>query len=107
MPEAVVVENLYKKFGRSQPALWQRFLRREALNGHNGTSLDEKMTLVAENQASANGHKKLVIALDTSTQLKHTILWKDGREPTLEDVFLELTGKKLVNKEEEPEEVQV
>jgi len=42
-----------------------------------------------------------VIALDTPTALKNRIPSKDGKEPTLEDVFLELTGKKLVNPEEE------
>jgi len=42
-----------------------------------------------------------VIALDTPTGLKALIQPKDGKEPTLEDVFLELTGKPLVNPEEE------
>ena len=41
-----------------------------------------------------------VIALDTPVALKRSIPPKDGTEPTLEDVFLELTGKKLVTKEE-------
>ena len=42
-----------------------------------------------------------VIALDTPQGLKRLIQWKDGKEPSLEDVFIELTGKPLVNKEEE------
>ncbi|HMN60038.1 MAG TPA: ABC transporter ATP-binding protein [Anaerolinea sp.] len=42
-----------------------------------------------------------VIALDTPTGLKALIQPKDGKETTLEDVFLELTGKPLVNPEEE------
>lgn len=42
-----------------------------------------------------------VIALDTPTELKKLIPAKDGQENTLEDVFIELTGKKLVNEEEE------
>ncbi len=42
-----------------------------------------------------------VIAMDTPTALKALIQPKDGKEPTLEDVFLELTGKPLVNPEEE------
>ncbi len=46
-----------------------------------------------------------VIALDTPTALKNRIPAKDGKEPTLEDVFLELTGKQLVNPEEEEETV--
>ncbi|MBN2146412.1 MAG: ABC transporter ATP-binding protein [Anaerolineales bacterium] len=43
-----------------------------------------------------------VVALDTPDQLKKLIP-RNGHEPTLEDVFLELTGKKLV-KEDETEE---
>ena len=41
-----------------------------------------------------------IVALDTPANLKKCIS-PNGHEPTLEDVFLELTGKKLV-KEEEP-----
>lgn len=41
-----------------------------------------------------------IVALDTPANLKMRIP-HNGHEPTLEDVFLELTGKKLV-KEEEP-----
>jgi ABC-2 type transport system ATP-binding protein len=44
-----------------------------------------------------------VIALDTPTGLKKLVKWKDNLEPSLEDVFIELTGKKLVNKDEEEE----
>lgn len=42
-----------------------------------------------------------VVALDTPAALKQRLPVKDGKEPTLEDVFLELTGKKLANPEEE------
>jgi ABC-2 type transport system ATP-binding protein len=42
-----------------------------------------------------------VIALDNPHNLKKLIPQIDGKETTLEDVFLELTGKKLANKEEE------
>jgi hypothetical protein len=42
-----------------------------------------------------------VVAMDTPAGLKALIPPKDGNAPTLEDVFLELTGKKLVNPEEE------
>lgn len=44
-----------------------------------------------------------VVALDTPTALKQSIPARDGREATLEEVFLELTGKKLVSPEEENE----
>lgn len=44
-----------------------------------------------------------VIALDTPAGLKKLVKWKDDIEPSLEDVFIELTGKKLVNKDEEEE----
>ncbi len=50
--------------------------------------------------------KGQVIALDTPAELKKLIPWKDGKEPSLEDVFIELTGKPLVNKDEEEEEVE-
>ncbi len=45
-----------------------------------------------------------VVALDTPAALKRLIPPKDGKEATLEEVFLELTGKKLVDPEEESEE---
>ncbi len=41
-----------------------------------------------------------IVALDTPAALKQMIP-RNGHEPTLEDVFLELTGKKLVKEEEE------
>ncbi len=50
--------------------------------------------------------KGQVIALDTPEALKKFVTWKDGKEPSLEDVFIELTGKPLVNKEDEEEEVE-
>jgi ABC-2 type transport system ATP-binding protein len=40
-----------------------------------------------------------IVALDTPEALKRAIP-RNGHEPTLEDVFLELTGKKLVKEEE-------
>ncbi|MBN1370482.1 MAG: ATP-binding cassette domain-containing protein [Anaerolineaceae bacterium] len=43
-----------------------------------------------------------IIALDTPQALKAMIVSKNGTEVTLEDVFLELTGSKLVSEEEEP-----
>lgn len=47
--------------------------------------------------------KGRVIALDTPAELKKLISWKDGKEPSLEDVFIELTGDRLINKDEEEE----
>lgn len=44
-----------------------------------------------------------VIALDTPAGLKKLVKWKKGVEPSLEDVFIELTGNALVNKDEEEE----
>jgi ABC-2 type transport system ATP-binding protein len=40
-----------------------------------------------------------IVALDTPSALKR-LIHQNGHEPTLEDVFLELTGKKLVKEEE-------
>lgn len=42
--------------------------------------------------------KGKIVALDTPAGLK-AMVSKNGREPTLEDVFMELTGKKLVDGE--------
>jgi ABC-2 type transport system ATP-binding protein len=41
-----------------------------------------------------------VVALDTPEQLKRMIPGQNGHEPNLEEVFLELTGKKLVKEED-------
>ena len=41
-----------------------------------------------------------IVALDTPAALK-LLIPQNGHEPTLEDVFLELTGKKLVKEEDE------
>lgn len=41
-----------------------------------------------------------VVALDTPEALKTSIPNKNGHEPDLEDVFLELTGKDLVKEED-------
>jgi ABC-2 type transport system ATP-binding protein len=42
-----------------------------------------------------------IVALDTPALLKRLVP-QNGHEPTLEDVFLELTGKKLVKETDEP-----
>jgi ABC-2 type transport system ATP-binding protein len=41
-----------------------------------------------------------IVALDTPAGLKGLVLPQDGHEPTLEDVFMELTGKALIKEEE-------
>ncbi len=41
-----------------------------------------------------------IMAMETPAVLKSRLPIKDGKEPTLEDVFLDLTGKKLVKEEE-------
>jgi ABC-2 type transport system ATP-binding protein len=41
-----------------------------------------------------------VVALDTPEQLKKLIPSQNGHDPNLEEVFLELTGKKLVKEED-------
>ncbi len=43
-----------------------------------------------------------IVALDTPENLKRLIPQSNGHLPTLEDVFMELTGKKLVREEDEP-----
>jgi len=49
-----------------------------------------------------------IVALDTPAGLK-TLVKRNGHEPTLEDVFMQLTGKELVEKDDltnfEPEKV--
>jgi ABC-2 type transport system ATP-binding protein len=40
-----------------------------------------------------------VVALDTPEKLRTLVPSQNGNTPTLEDVFLALTGKKLVNEE--------
>jgi len=42
-----------------------------------------------------------IIALDTPKGLKELASKRNGRDPTLEDVFIELTGKKMEEKEAE------
>jgi ABC-2 type transport system ATP-binding protein len=54
--------------------------------------------ILCDRIAIMNGGK--IIALDTPAVLKTLITPKDGKEITLEDVFLELTGKPLVSEEE-------
>lgn len=41
-----------------------------------------------------------VVALDTPAGLKKRVSWENGGEPTLEDVFMALTGKELLQEEE-------
>ncbi len=41
-----------------------------------------------------------VVALDTPAGLKRLVLGRNGSEPTLEDVFMELTGKVLIKEED-------
>jgi len=43
--------------------------------------------------------KGTVVAMDTPTELKKLVPGKDGHEATLEDVFLELTGRQLKTEE--------
>jgi ABC-2 type transport system ATP-binding protein len=43
-----------------------------------------------------------IVALDTPANLKKLVPSSNGHETTLEDVFLELTGKKLVEETDEP-----
>ena len=42
-----------------------------------------------------------IVALDTPTGLKALVPRTNGHDPTLEDVFMELTGKRLVREEED------
>lgn len=43
-----------------------------------------------------------IVALDSPAGLKTRVPRLNGHEPTLEDVFLELTGKKLITETDEP-----
>jgi ABC-2 type transport system ATP-binding protein len=43
-----------------------------------------------------------IVALDTPRALRTLASKRNGRKPTLEDVFLELTGKKLIKETDEP-----
>jgi ABC-2 type transport system ATP-binding protein len=54
--------------------------------------------LLCDRVAIMNSGK--IMAMDTPVALKSRLPIKDGKETTLEDVFLELTGKKLVKEEE-------
>ncbi len=44
-----------------------------------------------------------VVALDTPEELKKLVTWENGSQPTLEDVFLELTGRTLKENHESNE----
>ncbi|MBE0409251.1 MAG: ABC transporter ATP-binding protein [Anaerolineales bacterium] len=54
---------------------------------------------LCERVAIIDGGK--IVALDTPDALKQAIS-SNGHQPTLEDVFLELTGKQLIEKDEQP-----
>ena len=54
--------------------------------------------LLCDRVAIMNSGK--IMAMDTPAAIKGRLTIKDGKEPTLEDVFLDLTGKKLVKEEE-------
>jgi ABC-2 type transport system ATP-binding protein len=43
-----------------------------------------------------------IVALDTPAGLKGLVPGENGHGPTLEDVFMDLTGKQLVKEEERP-----
>ena len=47
--------------------------------------------------------KGKVVALDTPDNLRAMVPGNNGDKPTLEDVFLELTGRQLVNEDESVE----
>jgi ABC-2 type transport system ATP-binding protein len=74
------------------------------LNEQNGTTI--VLTTHDMGEAEALCHRIAIVdsgkivALDTPSALKKLIP-RNGHEPTLEEVFLELTGKKLVSEEEE------
>jgi ABC-2 type transport system ATP-binding protein len=74
------------------------------LNEHHGTTI--LLTTHDMGEAEALCHRIAIVdngkivALDTPTALKKLIP-RNGHEPTLEEVFLELTGNKLVTEEEE------
>jgi ABC-2 type transport system ATP-binding protein len=74
------------------------------LNQHNGTTI--LLTTHDMSEAEALCHRIAIVdngrivALDTPQALK-TLIPRNGHEPTLEEVFLELTGNTLVKEEEE------
>lgn len=74
------------------------------LNEKNGTTI--LLTTHDMGEAEALCHRIAIVdngkivALDTPQSLK-TLIPRNGHEPTLEEVFLELTGNKLVSDEEE------
>jgi ABC-2 type transport system ATP-binding protein len=74
------------------------------LNQQSGTTI--LLTTHDMNEAEVLCHRIAIVdggkivALDTPEGLKRLIP-RNGHEPTLEEVFLELTGNKLVNEEEE------
>jgi ABC-2 type transport system ATP-binding protein len=75
------------------------------LNQENGTTIlltthdMVEADHLCERVAIIEGGK--IVALDTPDALKQSIS-RNGNEPTLEDVFLELTGKQLIEKDEQP-----
>lgn len=75
------------------------------LNQENGTTIlltthdMVEADNLCERVAIIDGGK--IVALDRPEALKRAIS-RNGNEPTLEDVFLELTGKRLIEKDEQP-----
>jgi len=54
MSDAIVVKDIYKKFGKKNRPFWQRMQKPAGENGNNGHN-------------GANGHKKIVVAVDHVT----------------------------------------
>jgi ABC-2 type transport system ATP-binding protein len=54
MSDAIVVKDIYKKFGKKNQPFWQRMQKPAGENGNNGHN-------------GANGHKKIVVAVDHVT----------------------------------------
>ncbi len=122
MTDAVVVSNVYKKFSESGQPFWSRVLKQDSNGngkGKNGSDGHGKITVAVDRVSFAVHEGKIfgvlgpndgdriavmasgkVVALNTPARLKKSVTWKDGKEPTLEDVFLEMTGKKLAVEEE-------
>jgi len=82
----------------------------ELRNMHDATiiitthDMDETKTLCERIAILDEGR---IVAEDTPEGLKKRVPSSNGHAPTLEDVFMELTGKKLVSEEEAVEEVKV
>ncbi len=93
---AVVVQDVYKKFGKPADPFWKRWQvsrQNNSANSHNGNENGHRKE---HDRTNGNGHTPSEMFCDR-------IPAKDEKQPTLEDIFLELTGKQLVNPEEEEE----